>query len=214
MMTSRQRLQMTTMCVALVVACALPVSAQDERPVALTMAFPAEVGVLWQVSDRVALRPDVGFTWSEQAASFGDDDFGAYTSESSSSSVTTGLSVLFTVARWEQLRAYLVPRVGYTFLSNRSLNSFGPSPGVNIIIGGVSGGISGGVQTERDEANSRAFELSGAFGVQYSLGERFGVYGEAGIAYTSAKYPVSSSSDENRMSAAGIRSMVGVLFRF
>jgi len=213
-MTISKRVQVATICAVIVLFCALPVSAQDERPVALAIAFPAEVGVLWQVSDRIALRPDVGFAWSEQTASFGDDDFGAYTSDSSSRSVTTGLSVLFTVARWEQLRAYLVPRVGYTFLANRSLSNFGTSAGVNVVIGGVSGGITQDVQTERDEANSRAIELSGAFGVQYSLGQRFGVYGETGIAYTSAKYPVRSSGDENRAAAAGIRSAIGVLFRF
>ena len=40
-----------------------PALAQEEK-VGLTMGYPTAVGVLWQVSDLVAIRPE--FTWAPE----------------------------------------------------------------------------------------------------------------------------------------------------
>ena len=49
---------------ALVVLSARPSNAQDAGHVGLTIAFPAAVGVIWQATDRLAIRPDFQFSQS------------------------------------------------------------------------------------------------------------------------------------------------------
>lgn len=205
-MTPRKFLQ-TTVSAAVVIACAWPAAAaQDERRVALSIAFPGEAGILWQASERVAVRTDFGFSWSKHESSFGSD-YGVVTSESSSRSLGAGLSILFTVARWDRLRAYVVPRVSYTDLSGAN--------GAVVGVIGVSGDITGGmVPEDRDTRRGRAVELSGSFGVEYALAERFGVYGETGVAFATVRYSSHSAGDESRTRAVGSRNAIGVLFRF
>lgn len=213
---SRKLIWVGVMCAAVVMVGVRPALAQDERTVGLVMAFPSEVGVLWQVSDRIAVRPDVSFTWvkhnSSSSVSFDDVDYGRYESESSSHSLGAGVSVLVTVARWERLRAYVVPRVSYTRISgNIQTTAAAPSA----VVGGiVTAGIIIADEQEDDQAAGRAVEASGAFGVEYSLGERFGVYGEAGLSYASIKNPPFRSSDESSTRAVGSRSNIGIIFRF
>ena len=209
----RKLIWVAVMCTAVLMAGVRPALAQDERRVGLVMAFPSEVGVLWQVSDRIAVRPDGSFTWakhnSSYSLSFDDVDYGRYESESSSHSIGGGFSVLVTVARWERLRAYAVPRVSYTRIAGDVRSTAVASSAVFI-----TGGIVVADEQEDDQATGRAVEASGAFGVEYSLGERFGVYGEAGLSYASIKHPPFSSSDESSTRAVGSRSSIGIIFRF
>ena len=94
----RKLIWVAVMCAAVLMAGVRPALAQDERRVGLVMAFPSEVGVLWQVSDRIAVRPDGSFTWAKHHSSFSlsfdDVDHGRYESESSSHSIGGGFSVL------------------------------------------------------------------------------------------------------------------------
>ena len=76
--------------------------------------------------------------------------------------IGAGLSGLIYVGRWDELRTYVSPRFSYS----RTRTS------------GTSTGSS-------SEITSRSYLTSGSFGAQYSLGRRFGVFGEIGLAYTS-----------------------------
>jgi hypothetical protein len=38
--------------------------AQESRPFGLVFGAPANVGVLWQAAKRLAIRPDVSFSWA------------------------------------------------------------------------------------------------------------------------------------------------------
>ena len=140
--------------------------AQDDPKVGLTMGYPSAVGVLWQTSDRVALRPE--FTWtrtSTDAPSTIDPVVGAVSSSSTSDLWTTGvgLSALFYVGRYENLRTYLSPRFTYS-----------RSSGSTAITGSALSSSTDGW----------AYSTSGAFGAQYGLGRHFAVFGEIGGAYS------------------------------
>jgi hypothetical protein len=90
-----------------------PASAQETGAVGLTMSFPAAVGIAWQATDALAIRPD--FTFSNS----GSDSL-----TTSSTAVGVGVSALFYVRKWDSLRAYVSPRFGY----QRSSFTFSGSP--------------------------------------------------------------------------------------
>jgi hypothetical protein len=85
-----------------VIASARPARAQEAGQVGLTMAGPAAVGIIWQATDRLAIRPDFTFSHSSNSVP-----------ASSSSSVGIAVSALFYVRKWDDLRVYLSPRFGY-----------------------------------------------------------------------------------------------------
>ena len=102
----------------IIVVSARPSSAQESSRVGLTMAFPGAVGVIWQATNGMAIRPD--FTFSQSGNS---------PANTSSTSVGVGVSALFYVKKWDSLRAYLSPRFGYQRSSLTSSSSFSsPSP--------------------------------------------------------------------------------------
>jgi hypothetical protein len=86
--------------------------AQDTRPFGVTMGYPASVGVLWHVTEGVAVRPEFSFdvfsSETENSSPLGGD------SSSDGNSVSVGLSALFYLARWDMTRAYVVPRYAYS----------------------------------------------------------------------------------------------------
>jgi hypothetical protein len=100
-------------CLLALIASARPSSAQETGAVGLTMSFPAAVGIIWQATDGLAIRPD--FTFSNS----GSDSL-----TTSSTAVGVGVSALFYVRKWDSLRAYVSPRFGY----QRSSFMFSGSP--------------------------------------------------------------------------------------
>ena len=81
--------------------------AQEHHPVGIVMGVPSILGVQWDVSDRVSLRPEF---------SFSVDAFNSSSSPSTDTwSMTTGFSALVDVRRFDAVRLYLVPRVSHTF---------------------------------------------------------------------------------------------------
>ncbi len=133
---------------ALVVMSARSSNAQDVAHVGLTMAFPAAVGIIWQATDRLAIRPDFQFSQSSSGSL-----------SSSSLSTTVGVSALFYVRKWDNLRAYLSPRFGYQHSS--------------VTLTGTA------VNPSQDQ-----YSYAGSFGAEYQLHRRFAVFGEAGITYS------------------------------
>src|SRR5438067_11504419 len=84
--------------------------AQNEPRVGLTMGYPSSVGVIWHMTNRVAVRPEITFARTT-GDSIGNDLPGASPiSTSDSTGVGTGISALFYVHRWDALRTYISPR--------------------------------------------------------------------------------------------------------
>ena len=131
------------------------VTAQDKGQKGLVIAYPTSVGFIWNVSDRIAIRPDVTFTrnTSEQGIPVPS------TPAVNSYSIETGFSALFYVKKWQDVSAYVAPRFSYS--RSKTTNSS--------LLGGSTVNWS--------------YPASASFGVQYTVNERFGVFGEAGLEY-------------------------------
>ena len=80
--------------------------AQEPSRVGISMGYPASIGVLWHLSDRVAVRPEFSFTLTDSSSESIIDD------ESNFWSLGTGVSVLFYSSLTDNLRTYVAPRFG------------------------------------------------------------------------------------------------------
>ncbi|HET9360700.1 MAG TPA: hypothetical protein VFO58_13195 [Vicinamibacterales bacterium] len=132
--------------------------AQDDPAFGLVTGYPANIGVIWHVSERVAVRPDFNFTWFSTEGAFSDSD---------TTAIGIGISVLFYARATDQLRLYFVPRFGYGRTSTST-------PNID--------------PTETTQG-------SGSFGAQYSLHRRFAVFGEAGVLFSHATGEFTTSSN-------------------
>lgn len=131
-------------------------AAQDAPKAGITMGFPGSIGVLWQVSERVAVRPELSFSLfsSSTASTLAalDDD------QNDSWAFGTGVSVLFTVHKSDNLRTYVAPRFSY---SRTSIDT-----------------------GDTTESAGNDYSAAGMFGAEYSLSRRFSVFGEVGADYS------------------------------
>ena len=89
---------------------ATPASAQEPGDVGVTVSAPSAIGVIWHVTPKVAVRPDLSFSFSESDADVGTDI--------NSHSFTLGGSVLFYTGRWDNLQTYVAPRLSYSWTSS------------------------------------------------------------------------------------------------
>jgi hypothetical protein len=135
--------------------------AQDTPRVGITMGYPSAVGVIWNVADRLALRSEITFSGESNDSSIGSILGTGTGSSTDGFQIGVGLSGLIYVGRWDALRSYVSPRFSYSRTSSS----------------GTSTGSS-------SESTTQSYLTSGSFGAQYSLGRRFGAFGEIGIAYT------------------------------
>jgi len=149
------------------------------------MAFPAAVGVIWRATDGLAIRPD--FTFS-QSGNGGDS------LTSSNASVGLGVSALFYVRKWDNLRAYVSPRFGY---QRSSFTYPGSSP---------------------SSISTNTYSGAGSFGAEYLLHRRFAVFAETGLVYSHAStggatiYP--GLSLETSSHTWGTRAGIGAIVYF
>ena len=88
---------------------ATPASAQEAGHVGVTVSAPSAIGVIWHVTPRVAIRPDLSFSFNESDAEVTDI---------SSQSFSLGGSVLFYTGRWDNLQTYVTPRLSYSWSSS------------------------------------------------------------------------------------------------
>jgi hypothetical protein len=176
-------------------------AAQDSPAVGATMGYPASIGVLWHITERVAIRPEVSLSQLSNTATATVTVIGpggvvisstTTTSTNDQWNVGVGASGLFYVAQWDALRTYVSPRFQYTR-------------------GSVTG-MSGPTQTD---FQSNQYLVSGSFGAQYALSRRFAVFGELGLGFskssTTSTQPGSGTSDTNAWST---RSGVGIVVYF
>jgi len=147
--------------------------AQDAGQIGVTLGYPSAVGVIWHVTDNIAVRPEISFsTGSTESpairSTFSFPDVSADLGETSSTTVTAGVSGLLYFGEWDKLRAYVSPRYTYARLTSSSGSTF-----------------------STDTRNS-AYTVTGSFGAQYQLHRRFAVFGETGFGYNHARTTFSS----------------------
>jgi hypothetical protein len=207
-------------CCSLVFGMVSVASAQSERKFGFVIGYPTVAGVQWQINDRFAIRGDAGFDWGTvetESPQLAFSSFGATPTLSTSttsfhhSTASVGVSGLITVARRDQLRLYLAPRVAW----NRQHSSIST---VGATIAFPSGSVLGSVTTMlADRASStttNGIGVDGMFGANYRLGDRFEVFGEAGVSFMSPTASTSSSNSSITSYNIGSRSDVGIVIRF
>ena len=192
---------------------AVPVFAQEHGQVGLSMGYPASVGVVWHISDRLAIRPEISLiqsstdttaittiTFTTPLGIQTQSTRAEFTTDSTT--VGTGVSALFYVWKREALSAFVTPRYAY----NR----------------GTSTTTGGGTGTPT-EGTAKNHVISGSFGAQCALGPRFSVFGEIGLGYTRSRVdnvptgslsPGASTGSETTSHGVSTRSGAGVVFYF
>lgn len=174
--------------------------AQEGARVGLVMGYPAAVGLQWQASSRIAIRPEVnlGRSSSEGTSTGG--------SQGSSSSWSTGVGVsalVYLGGKDEGLRTYVSPRFGYTH--NSSTSNSVPSPAASAY---------------SSENTANTYAVAGSLGAEYTLGKRFAAFGEVGLSYahqdsTGLQSTIGlSATGTSSASTVGVRSAVGVILFF
>jgi len=178
---SRCGLALFVLCLA-----AAPSWAQEPGDKGITISAPSAIGFIWHLSPRVAIRPEVSF-------SFGGVDGEGSTPDLSSHSFSLGAGALFYTGHWDNLRTYVSPRLSYHW------NSSSYESGMTTI-----------------DTTNDAWSFAGSFGAQYSLGTRFAVFGEAGVQYGTAtsEAPSVFGSVERTTWSFGTRTQLGVNFYF
>ncbi len=161
-----------SMALVLLAATAGVARAQDDPKVGLTMGYPSAIGVIWQVADRLAVRPEITLNRSTGDSSSNDTAGPQPVSSSDSTGVGAGISALWYLSRWEGLRTYVSPRFQYGRTSSSA-----STPG----------------NTSTTDAITSSYFTCGSFGAQYTLGRHFGLFGEVGVGYTVANTSLTST---------------------
>ena len=188
-MTKRQRRTFVLFLPIVLLFAVADASAQDKGDTGITMGYPVSVGFVFHVSDRFAIRPEL-----DLSVSSGESD-SIIGSSSDGSRVGVGLSALFYLGSTDKLRPYVAPRYVFGHTSSTSETSLGES-----------------------ESSLTSHAFGGFFGAQYSLHDRFSVFGEIGVIHTfgSTKSEVGSGlatlRSESRVTST--RTGVGVIFYF
>jgi hypothetical protein len=116
------------------------------------------------VTDRVAIRPAIDF---EVFSSEFDSDASLET-ETSGWALGFSIGALFYLQDDERLRTYFVPELAYVW------------SGTDIDIEGIPIPASSPVL----DRSGDTWGLSGSFGAQYALSDRFSMFGEVGLSYS------------------------------
>ena len=169
------------------VVLAVPAHAQEAGHVGITLGYPASVGLIWHVTDSVAVRPEVSF-----ALGTSETHSDVFDTEGDSSTFGTGVAALFRLREWDEVRAYAGPRFTYGRTTSSSEN----------FIDGVT------------ELTSTTYELAGLFGVQYTPHRRFAVFGEVGVGYTNRETDSGESALVLESRTWGTQTGAGIIFYF
>lgn len=175
--------------------------AQGERPVGLVMGVPVQVGILWHAAERVAVRPDVSFSWSSSEFDASSIPGVTYTSAIDSTRVTTGISVLLYLTDDGELRTYVAPR--YTF-SRSSASTSSDLSGPNVL----------GASSDSSDSSQTTHSGGGLFGASYAVGSRFAIFGEVGLDVSTSSSKPSSDGLRSAGKGASTRGGVGVVVYF
>ena len=157
-------------------------AAQQPGDVGVFMGYPS-LGLVWQVSEKVAIRPEIAFssTSSEVNSSFS-------TGTSHGWNLRVGGSALFYLKDADRLRTYVAPQFSYSRTHTETSSSL-------------------------SEAAGNTYGFAGLFGAQYSLNDRFSVFGELGVSYTHSTLSDLIRTD-SKADNWGTRTGVGVILFF
>ena len=165
-------------------AVAINASGQDAGHVGLTTGYPASIGILWHLSERTAVRPEISFAFnstSSESLINASTDF---------SSFSPAVSVLFFSSLRDNLKLYAAPRFGFSRTNGSSEVTEATTD-----IYSISGTLGG------HYALGRRFALFGEAGLQYSH--------ETGSATSTFGIRTKSRGDN-----VGTRTAVGVVIYF
>lgn len=163
---------------------------QDPSGAGLTIGHPGSVGVLWHVSERVAIRPEFQFSYLSSETTAGE--FGSAVS-SSGWTVAPGVSALFYLRRFDNLRTYVCPR--FTF--SRSTSEF------------ETGSLGSAARS-----TNRSYSGTASFGTQYSFGQKFSIFAEVGLGMTRTTGESALSTARSTGHQWTTRTGVGAVFYF
>lgn len=185
---------------------AAPASAQTDRKVGVTLGYPAQVGVVWHISGRVALRPE--FSVSRTSSESSNESEGLFGSppitiqtKGSSYGATGRITLLITVKDWNELRVYAAPAYAYSHGSSTSTTTilgFTPPPTPPGFPPTTIIGPSGTSTT-----SSHGHIASGSLGIAFTPHERFAVFAETGLRYSSSTAPFGGNSKLRTVGTAG-----------
>jgi hypothetical protein len=182
-------------------------AAQDTPRIGLVMGYPAQVGVLWTVAARLAIRPEVNWTRTTTETVSTATVFNgtgvtttSVTTTSHSNAIGTGVTALLYLTQRDALRTYLAPRYSYAHTTTSTDLS---SPLANVV-------------PAPTEASTSTHAVSGSIGAQYSVARHFGIFGELGLQYSHNAISPSSSvlRTDAKQTAIGLRSGAGVIVFF
>jgi hypothetical protein len=163
----------------------LGAGAQDKGKAGVSIGYPGGIGILWHATDSVAVRPEFSFNRNSTDGTTGGTGWG----------IGTGLSVLFYLKKYDNVRTYISPRVNYT-RSSSTLQVTSPPAGIPEL-----------------KSTSTATGGAGVFGAQYSASSRFSVFGELGLAFSHRRSESSlSTQPPSTGNAFGTTAGVGVVF--
>jgi hypothetical protein len=164
-------------------------SAQSAGKVGVTMGYPSSFGIVWHVSDKVAIRPELSINSSSS-----ESNSSSFNAENDTWTLGTGVSVLFYLRTHDKLRTYFSPRFTYNRNSTESTSS--------------------GVTTSTVESTATNTGVAGMFGAQYGLSDKFSVFGEIGAGFNHSDTSGSPQVTTSSGNSWGTRTGVGVIFYF
>jgi hypothetical protein len=170
-----------------------PAYAQDKGDVGLTMGYPNAIGVIYHVSDRFAIRPEITFSTSS-----GKNESPLSTTEGDTVSVGVGVSGIFYLRQWDKLRTYVCPRYTYNHGENTTTSTL-----INPLF-----------DDNESTITSNAHSFVGTFGAQFSVHERFSIFGEVGAAYSHQRTRSEVSGIRGSSNQFATRTGAGVIFYF
>ena len=180
-------------------------AAQDTPRFGVVMGYPAQVGVVWTIGDRFAIRPELNWTHTTTEATSIATIFNGtsvttntVTTTNESNAIGAGASALFYVATHDNLRTYLSPRFAYA----RTTISVAP-PALASDLSPVN-------------PTTTSYAVSGSLGAQYNMAKRFGIFGEIGLAFTRTTLSTGLTTvlPSNKSRSTGLRSGAGVILFF
>jgi hypothetical protein len=164
--------------------------AQEKGKAGVTIAYPASVGLIWHVTDTVAIRPAFSFAHSDSEISTGIAD-------NENTTFALDLGALFYVKKYDNVRTYISPRFEYS----RSSSTTSPTSTQGSLPEVTTTGTTTGA--------------AGVFGAQYAPTSRFSVFGEVGFGFNH-RHSESDTSGATvfKTNTWGTTSGVGVIFYF
>ena len=165
-------------------------AAQERGQTGLVAGFPVSFGFIWHASDKLAVRPDLTFSFSTSESE--TSILGFPSTEVSGHSFTLGTTVLWYLAKHDNVRTYVAPRFAYSHSSTEvSLGSAAPS-------------------------KTNGVTLSANFGAQYTPVRKFAAFGEIGYGFNRAKSKFSTpiATSENTSRGWAPRGAVGIIYYF